>query len=140
MPDKIIGYTFPDEPNYLPYREVITFGHPLLDYVTLYRARTQDQIDELEDRGVPRNKIVWGLAIGCNTAPGDFQKYNDLSLDGAIGLAKNVRVGGYAGITTWSLNRDTNHRYRQPENECTHLHTGEPDGAFIKGIFEELGI
>ena len=46
------------------------------------------------------------MAIGCN--PGNFE---DVSLAQAEDTATQVLVGQYAGIATWSINRDTDHRY-----------------------------
>jgi len=137
MPEKVIGYTFPDHADYLPYRDVVTYGNSYLDFITVYRAN-QDKVDLLEQRGVPRSKIIWGLAIGCNTVDGEYQRYADVPLEDAKDAASRVRIGGYAGVTTWSLNRDTNHRFLA-EGGCSTLQTGEQDGAFINTIFEELG-
>jgi len=131
LPDKIIGYTAPDGAYATPFKDIFTYAHPKLDYLTVYRA-TQDKVDDVESIGVPREKIVWGIAIGCNDL-GD-----DVPLSSARDIAKVVKNGGYAGLTTWSLNRDTDHRYRQSDGECNDLQTGESDGSFINAIADEL--
>jgi len=136
MPDKVIGYTLPENPDAIPFRDVVTFGHPKLDFITVYRAYESD-MQNLEEKGVPKSKIIWGLAIGCNDNGGEYF-FSDVPLADAKDAAQHVSVYGYAGITTWSLNRDTNHRYLQPENECNLLQTGEPDGSFINVIINEL--
>ena len=46
------------------------------------------------------------MAIGCNQDP-----FPDVLLPQAEDVAIEVRAGGFAGIATWSINRDTNHRY-----------------------------
>ena len=50
-------------------------------------------------------QIVWGMAIGCNQEP-----FADVSIQVAEETAYEVNFGGFAGIATWSVNRDTNHR------------------------------
>jgi len=132
LPNKLIGYTLPDSSDYPPFREVASFAYLQLDYITLYRAN-QEQVSRLEDKGVPREKIVWGIPIGCNSGRAD-----DMPLANAVDVVRTVKKGGYAGITTWSLNRDTNHRFLQAEGECNELQTGEPDASFINAIANEL--
>ena len=45
------------------------------------------------------------MAIGCNSA-------NDIvSLTDAEATALDIKLQGFAGVATWSINRDTNHRY-----------------------------
>ena len=46
------------------------------------------------------------MAIGCNQDP-----FEDVSLAQAEDLALEARAGGFAGVATWSINRDTNHRF-----------------------------
>jgi len=132
LPNKLIGYTLPASLDTPPFREVASFAHSQLDYITLYRA-IQEEVSRLEDKGVPREKIVWGIPIGCNGGITD-----DMPLPDVTDVARTVKSGGYAGITTWSLNRDTDHRFLQAEGECNELQTGEPDATFINAIANEL--
>jgi len=132
MPNKIISYTFP-ETIVPPFREVLYSIHELLDTVTVYRA-DQGKVDALENfTGIPRSKIVWGLAIGCNQEP-----FDDVSTGIAEEVAASVKNGGYAGVTTWSLNRDTDHRSNSVNGDCTPFQTGLPDGTYIRTIRDNL--
>jgi len=117
-----------DDPQYV---DVVFYAHPLLDYLTLYRA-TAEEIERLEEKGVPRSKIVWGLAIGCN----ESMVFDDVPLEDAVKVAEVVGNGGYAGVTTWSMNRDTDARFE--DDGCIALQTGLPDGSFIFAIADQL--
>ena len=44
------------------------------------------------------------MAIGCNTES-DF-----IDLPAAEAIAENIKLQGFAGVATWSMNRDTDHR------------------------------
>jgi len=116
-----------------PYRDVLFFGHELLDTVTIYRA-TQEDADVLENlTGMYRSKIIWGLAIGCNEDP-----HADIPLPDAEEYARGVRANGYGGVTIWSINRDTDHRSNSRPGECGPWQTGLPDSTFIAGISQNL--
>jgi len=119
-----------------PFREVVYFAHELLDTLTIYRA-TQAKVDLVENyTGISRSKIVWGLAIGCNDSD-DFE-FEDVPIEDARAAAQAVKAGGYAGVTTWSLNRDTDHRVEQVPGRCTKYQTGQEDGNFIRAISQNL--
>ena len=81
--------------------------------------------------GVPKSKIVFGMAIGCN----DFGE--DIDLERAAELARYVKDEGLAGVMTWSWNRDTDHRV-SANGTCNSLQTGQPDGSFLNVIYNEL--
>jgi len=131
LPGKFIGYTFPEEAEASPFREVVTYGHQYLDTITVFRAN-QNNVAVLEARGVPKNKIVWGLNIGCS------ETFGYVALDTASFIAQKVLEDGYAGVTTWSVNRDTNHRWSHPEGNCDDFQTGLPDGSYIEAISAKL--
>ena len=86
----------------------------------------------MEDFGIEPAKLVWGLAIGCNAKP-----FDDVSIDQAIEAAKYVQSYGMAGIMTWSLNRDTNHR-NEPQGVCNEFQTGYTDGTYLQAIHDTL--
>jgi len=133
LPDKIISYTYPFDITAPPFRDVLYYAHHLLDTVTVYRA-TQERVDELENfTGIPRSKIVWGVAIGCN---GEF--YKDVPLGDAMNIANDAKDGGYAGVTIWSLNRDTDHRSNSNVGVCGVFQTGRPDGTYIGEMSKQL--
>jgi hypothetical protein len=134
LPDKIISYTFPGLVP--PFREVVYYAHELLDTLAYYSPAVNafnidNAIQAIEDFGVPRNKIVWGVPIGCNKA-------FDVSVDEATAVADKVKSGGYAGVVTWSINRDTDHRSRSLNGDCTQMQTGLPDGTYNRAIGSAL--
>ena len=43
-----------------------------------------------------------------------------------------------AGVMTWSINRDTNHRKDYNNEECNADQTGLPDGTFNSAIYRIL--
>ena len=73
------------------------------------------------------------MAIGCNQSP-----FTPVDLARAADDAEYVKTSGLAGIMTWSLNRDTDHRTPSANEACNSLQTGEPDGIFIKTIYDVL--
>jgi len=136
LPTKIISYTAPGLVP--PFREVLFFAHEKMDSITMYSASStpsDDYVTELESFGIPRNKIVWGIPIGCN--PTRFNPDLEVTLDEAINVVNKVKNGGYAGVVTWSINRDTDHRTDAGPG-CTAYQTGQPDGTFINEIGKAL--
>ena len=71
------------------------------------------------------------MAVGCNQKP-----FESVDIQKAINYTNYVKNEGLAGIMTWSLNRDTNHRTNS--SDCNNLQTGEADGTFLKTINENL--
>lgn len=68
--------------------------------------------------------------LGCNS-PGPFT-----SISRAQEIANIVKNEGYAGVMTWSINHDTDHR--EPYPGCTPFQTGQPDGTYTNAISEIL--
>ena len=56
-----------------------------------------------------------------------------MSLAQAAEVANFVKEQGFAGVATWSINRDTDHRI-QPVGVCNSLQTGYKDGTYLKII------
>ena len=68
MPTKLLTYTFPGDSTQLnfPFRDVLEYGHEYLNTINVFRA-TANTIEEMVTQfGVPKSKIVFGMAIGCN--------------------------------------------------------------------------
>lgn len=86
-----------------------------------------------QEFGIPKSKIVWGLMIGCN----EDIHFEDVSLNTAIQIASKVKEQGYAGVMTWSINRDTDHRI-SPVGTCNNMQTGYKDGTYLKILKEAL--
>ncbi len=49
------------------------------------------------------------MAIGCNPSVG-YDTDEEVTVEEAESVAASVRDGGFAGVATWSINRDTDHR------------------------------
>ena len=132
LPTKLISYTFPGYKSVIdfPFRDVIQYGHQYLNTVNVFRGQ-MDTIQALNSEyGVPKSKMILGLAIGCNQNP-----FEDVDLAKAINYTEFVKNEGLAGIMAWSLNRDTDHR---TDEYCNELQTGQPDGTFLETIIETL--
>ena len=145
IPDKTITYTFPGD-NYFgdsypwiginyPFLDVIEYGNQYIDTFNVFRTNyPSESINQMEEEfGIPKSKIVWGLMIGCNENP----HFEDVSLDTARNIAAKVKDEGYAGVMTWSINRDTDHRV-EPKGTCNNLQTGYEDGSYLQLIKETL--
>jgi len=135
--DKIITYTFPGDSQYgnqdinFPYRDILRYGQNYVDVFNVYRATYKSMREMMEDFEIDPSKIVWGLAIGCN------QNFADVDLGKAVETAEYVKAYGMAGVMTWSINRDTNHRI-EPVGSCTDLQAGYEDGTYLKTIHSAL--
>ena len=133
MPTKLLTYTFPGDSTQLnfPFRDVLEYGHQYLNTINVFRGE-MDTIQVLNSEyGVPKSKMILGLAIGCNQNP-----FEDVDLAKALNYTEFVKNEGLAGIMTWSLNRDTDHRTL--EENCNELQTGQPDGTFLETINKNL--
>ena len=133
LPTKLISYTFPGYKSEIdfPFRDVLQYGHQYLNTINVFRGQ-MDTIQVLNSEyGVPKSKIILGLAIGCNQNP-----FEDVDLAKALNYTEFVKNEGLAGIMTWSLNRDTDHRTL--EENCNELQTGQPDGTFLETINKNL--
>jgi len=76
------------------------------------------------------------VAIGCN--PGNHGRQSDtITLSEAESTAYTARDGGFAGVSLWSANRDTDHRLSDVRG-CHPYQTGEPDGAYTTAVANVL--
>ena len=134
LPTKLITYTFPGDSQKLnfPFRDVIEYGHHYVNTINVFRALPSTIEEMTNEFGVPKSKIVFGIAIGCN----EFSE--NVDLEKAALYARYVKDEGLAGVMTWSWNRDTDHRISSTTNECNYWQTGEPDGSFFNAIYNEL--
>jgi len=99
----------------------------IITYYSSFEYEIDESIAALEGYGVPRSKIAWGLPIGCDGPA------VQVPVTEAVRVANIVKNGGYAGVTTWSMNRDTDHRTDAGVG-CTDYQTGQPDGTFLREI------
>ena len=52
-----------------------------------------------------------------------------------MAYAEKAKSSGLAGVMVWSINKDTNHRFKHPyDGACTPTQTGLPDGTYHKAI------
>jgi len=131
MPGKIISYTFPSYGGHYDgydnmFEFVIKGAIDYLDYVSVYRASSY-AMEGVEELGVPRQKIVWGISI-----------VNDCSMNLTPEAVHFVRQGGYGGVMTWSINSDTNQRDNYANYECNRYQTGRYDATYVNQISELL--
>jgi len=119
LPNEIISYTFPWSATSLLHKPVIENSHPYLDYIVGFRGEPY-LLESIHGLGVPKNKIVWGIT-----------NVHACSLSTVLEAAEYVRLGGYGGVLTWSINSDTDHRGDGTPGECTEYQTGHPDGSFV---------
>ena len=135
LPTKLISYTFPGYNALVdfPFQDVVQYGHQYLNTINVFRG----QVDTMEtlnsDFGVPKSKLILGIAIGCNQKP-----FEDVDLAQAINYTQIVKNENWAGIMTWSMNRDTDHRIPSDIGNCNELQTGQPDGTFLETITAHL--
>ena len=137
MPTKLMSYTFPAQ-GYdfyidFPFRDVIQYGHQYLNTINVFRANTTAIHQMVTEFNIPKSKITWGMAIGCNQSP-----FEQVDMAKAADEAQYVKDQGLAGVMTWSLNRDTDHRTSASNGHCNALQTEEADGTFIQIICDVL--
>ena len=78
---------------------------------------------------LPCFQLVWGLLIGCSNLP-------SVNLEEAVFSASLAKAENFAGVMTWSVQKDTNHRTE--DNSCNDSQTGEVDGSFLLAISRAL--
>jgi len=122
----MLSYTFPGNDVVFPFRDIVKYGHPYLDFINVHMANTDSMI-VLMEIGVPQPKLSWGIPIGCNEAD-----IGEWGLEDTISIAKISRDHGFGGVFEWSVNRDTNRR--SEGLGCCPLQTGMPDGTYLTNI------
>jgi len=136
-----ITYTIPAlVSNLNPWKDTIARSASILDavnvmaydvYWTGYNF-TMD-MEGLNAVGIPNSKIVWGLMPGHHDAGNEYT-----SVEQARAAADFVNEQGLAGLMTWSINRDTDHRMGNSAGTDNLYQTGLPDATFINAISDQL--
>lgn len=126
--DMMLTYNFEADILGFPLKDIIKYGHPYLDYITGNRAN-RDVMEQAIANGVPRSKLSWGVPIGCVPEEHEGKNYK---LEDSIRTAELARDELYAGVSHWSIQRDTNHRTTDPAlPACNGEQTGMPDGFYL---------
>jgi chitinase len=132
---KMVSYTIPAmSQQSQPYKQVIQQAAQYLSSVNIMAFDvywsgydTLADLNEVKALGsMLDNKLVWVVMIGCHDAPNEFTSVADAS-----DIATKIKTRGFAGVSIWSFNRDTNHRTGAAS--CLYQ-TSQDDGSYIKAF------
>lgn len=101
--------------------------------LTVTRYSFDLDLDLLDDMGVPREKIVWGLMPGYHDAANEYT-----SIDDAKNATYWAKEWGLAGVMTWDINRDTEQRMDYAKGDDNLYQTGQPDGTYLDTLSSEI--